>query len=108
MLRIIKRRVAPAEIAWESNLPPLLRRIMAASMKARPCVVPYLIAQVDHELDWFDQVLAERGDYLVGFEFGRADLTAASLLAATPALADHALNDPRRPVDVDPTGAVVT
>ena len=60
---------------------PLLRRMMAAGMNARPRVLPDLIAQVDRELDWFDGVLAERGDYLVGREFGRADLTAASLLS---------------------------
>jgi glutathione S-transferase len=50
-------------------------------MNARPRLLPDLIAQVDSELDWFDGVLAERGDHLVGREFGRADLTAASLLA---------------------------
>lgn len=60
---------------------PLLRRMMAAGMNARPRLLPDLIAQIDRELDWFDQVLAERGDHLVGREFGRADLTAASLLA---------------------------
>lgn len=60
---------------------PLLRPIMAAGMNARPHLLPDLIAQVDRELDWFDQVLGERGDHLVDREFGRADLTAASLLA---------------------------
>lgn len=60
---------------------PLLRRAMIAGMNARPNVLPDLIGKVDRELDWFDRVLAERGDYLVGGEFGRADLTAASLLA---------------------------
>ena len=60
---------------------PLLRQIMAAGMNARPHLLPDLIAQVDRELDWFDRVLAERGDHLIGREFGRADLTAASLLA---------------------------
>jgi glutathione S-transferase len=60
---------------------PLLRRIMAVGMNARPHLLPDLIAQVDYELDWFDRVLAERGAYLVGQKFGRADLTAASLFA---------------------------
>lgn len=54
---------------------------MAAGMNAQPGFLPDLIAQVDRELDWFDQVLAARGDYLVGPEFGRTDLTAASLFA---------------------------
>lgn len=60
---------------------PLLRRVMAAGMNAQPRHLPDLIAQVDRELDWFDQMLAKRGEHLVGHEFGRADLTAASLLA---------------------------
>lgn len=60
---------------------PLLRRMMAAGMNALPRLLPELITQVERELDWFDQVLTERGDHLVGQEFGRADLTAASLLA---------------------------
>lgn len=63
-------------LAW-----PLLRRLMAAGMDARPHLLPGLISQVDRELDWFDRLLAERGYYLVGREFGRTDLTAASLLA---------------------------
>ncbi len=71
-----KRQATIVWLTW-----PLLRRIMAAGMNARPRLLPDLIAQVDRELDWFDQVLAERGDHLVGREFGRADLTAASLLA---------------------------
>lgn len=60
---------------------PLLWRMMAAGMNAWPHVLPDLLARLDQELDWFDAVLAERGAYLVGGEFGRADLTAASLLA---------------------------
>lgn len=71
-----KRQATIGRLTW-----PLLRRIMASGMNARPRLLPDLIARVDHELDWFDQVLAERGDHLVGGEFGRADLTAASLLA---------------------------
>ncbi|HQS97030.1 MAG TPA: hypothetical protein PK823_11115 [Novosphingobium sp.] len=65
-----KRQAAVGRLTW-----PLLRPIMAAGMNARPRVLPDLIAQVDCELDWFDQVLAGRGDHLVGREFGRADLT---------------------------------
>lgn len=71
-----KRQAAIGRLTW-----PILRRVMAAGMNARPRVLPDLIAQMDRELDWFDRVLAERGDHLVGEKFGRADLTAASLLA---------------------------
>ena len=60
---------------------PLLRRVMASGMNAQPHLLPDLTAQVDFELDWLDGVVVERGDHLVGQEFGRADLTAASLLA---------------------------
>lgn len=71
-----KRQMAIGRLTW-----PLLRRIMASGMNALPGLLPDLLAQVERELDWFDQVLAERGDYLTGPEFGRADLTAASLFA---------------------------
>lgn len=77
LLRGTSRR--QATIGWLTW--PLLRRIMVAGMNARASVLPDLIAHVDRELDWFDRVLVERGDHLVGREFGRADLTAASLLA---------------------------
>ncbi|HEX7954832.1 MAG TPA: glutathione S-transferase N-terminal domain-containing protein [Burkholderiales bacterium] len=77
LLRGTSRRQATiGRLTW-----PFLRPIMVAGMNARPSILPELIAQVDRELDWFDRVLAERGDHLVGGEFGRADLTAASLLA---------------------------
>ena len=36
---------------------------------------------VDEELAWLDEILADGRGYLVGSEFSRADLTAASLLA---------------------------
>lgn len=77
LLRVTSKRQAKiGRLTW-----PLLRRVMVASMNARPDVLPGLIAQVEHELDWLDQILSERGDHLVGEVFGRADLTAASLLA---------------------------
>lgn len=76
LLRVTSTRQAIiGRLTW-----PLLRRLMVAGMNARPDVLPGLISQIDRELDWFDQILSERGDYLVGNEFGRADLTAASLL----------------------------
>lgn len=52
-------------------------------------MLPHLTSQVDQELDWFDQVMSERGDYLVGNEFGRADLTTASLLAPAALLQEE-------------------
>ena len=60
---------------------PLLRHLMAAGMNARPSILPNLISRLNIELDWLDTLLAKRGDHLVGGEFGRTDLTAASLLA---------------------------
>ena len=71
-----KRQTTIGLLTW-----PLMRRLMASGMNAQPRFLPELIEHVDGELDWFDRVLAERGDHLVGQKFGRADLTAASLLA---------------------------
>lgn len=78
---VLLRGTSPRQATMARLIWPLLRRIMASGMNAQPHRLPDLISQVDRELDWFDRVLAERGDHLVGQEFGRADLTAASLLA---------------------------
>jgi glutathione S-transferase len=59
---------------------PLMRRLMIAGMNARPTLVRRVEAQLDAELDWFDRRVAGR-QFLVGDQFGRADITAASLLA---------------------------
>ena len=69
-------QAAMVRLAW-----PILRSVMVAGMDARPQFLPKLLAKVEHELDWFDRVITERKRHLVGQEFGRADLTAASLLA---------------------------
>jgi glutathione S-transferase len=53
---------------------------MIAVMDARPALVSALGQELEAELDWFDQHLAWRG-HLIGDRFGRADITAASLLA---------------------------
>lgn len=71
-----KPHAAIARLVW-----PLLRRTMTAGMNAQPRLLPDLTPQVERELEWFDLVLAERGDHLVAGRFGRADLTAASVLA---------------------------
>lgn len=77
LLRVSSRRQsAIGRLTW-----PLMRQLMVSGMNARLDVLPDLITRVDRELDWFDQVLHERGDYLSEYDFGRADLTAASLLA---------------------------
>jgi glutathione S-transferase len=60
---------------------PVTRRLIVAGMRARPEFLPELTRRLDGELAWFAGVLAERGERLVGGAFGRADLTAASLLA---------------------------
>jgi glutathione S-transferase len=53
---------------------------MVAGMNARPALIPELEQKNTAELDWFEDQLAGRR-YLVGDQFGRADLTAACLLA---------------------------
>lgn len=64
-----------SRLAW-----PLTRRLMAAGMNARPALIPELEQKLTAELDWFEDQLAGRR-HLVGDQFGRADITAASLLA---------------------------
>lgn len=44
---------------------------------------------IEGELDWFDGLLADDGQYLVGERFSRADITAASLLAPLVLPAEH-------------------
>ena len=60
---------------------PRTRRRIVQLMDARPALVPALLDRVEASLARFDGVLAERGGRLAGPAFGRADLTAASLLA---------------------------
>jgi glutathione S-transferase len=59
---------------------PVTRRLMVASMNARREVIPELEQERAAERDWFDGQITG-GRHLVGKEFGRADLMAASLLA---------------------------
>lgn len=66
---------AACRILW-----PITRRMMAASMEARPEIEPELKSRLDAELAWFEQRLGTAA-YLDGDSFGRADLTAASLLS---------------------------
>lgn len=58
---------------------PVTRRLMRVGMKARPELLPEVERRLEAELDWFESELADRA-HLVGDAFGRADLTAASLL----------------------------
>lgn len=69
---------------------PLTRRLMVAGMDARPALIPELEQKLTAELDWFEDHLAGRR-HLVNDRFGRADITAASLLAplARPAAHPH-------------------
>jgi glutathione S-transferase len=68
-------QAALGRLAW-----PATRRAMIAGMDARPARVPALAHELEVELTWFDDHLAGRA-HLVGDHFGRADITAASLLA---------------------------
>jgi glutathione S-transferase len=72
--------VPPLQVALGKALWPLMRPLMIRSMNARPRLLGALKEKLDSELDWFENRL--RGaPYLVGNRFGRADITAASLLA---------------------------
>lgn len=68
---------------------PLTRRLMVAKMNTHAELLPQLERQLDAELAWFDGVIGER-EHLVGDRLGRADITAASLLA--PLVRGPALN----------------
>ena len=59
---------------------PLTRRAMIAGMNARESLLPAIERRLDAELDWFAGELSGR-HFLVGNRLGRADITAASLLA---------------------------
>ena len=59
---------------------PATRRLMARAMNARPALLPTIALQLEAELDWLEDRLGGRR-HLVGHCFGRADLTAASLLS---------------------------
>lgn len=59
---------------------PITRRMMVATMDARPDLEPVLRLRVEDELRWFEARLGS-ARYLAGAAFGRADITAASLLA---------------------------
>jgi glutathione S-transferase len=64
-----------ARLMW-----PVTRRLMRAGMNTYPHLVPALEAEIDAELSRFEERLGA-GDHLVDGRFGRADLTAASLLS---------------------------
>ena len=64
-----------ARLAW-----PITQRLMISGMNAREALVPELERQLAAELDWFEAELGQR-QHLVGDDLGRADITAASLLA---------------------------
>ena len=59
---------------------PVIRKAMIKGMDIRPELAPRIEGELDRELDWFETRLGQRG-YLVGDRFGRADITAASLLS---------------------------
>ncbi len=67
-------QAAMARLVW-----PATRRAMIAALDGRASLVPALGRELAAELEWFDGVLAGRR-YLVDDRFGRANITAASLL----------------------------
>ena len=76
-------QAALGRLAW-----PVTRRLMIQGMNARADLAPALEQELAAELDWFDGILGGRR-YLVGDQFGRADITAASLLAPLASPAEH-------------------
>lgn len=71
-------------LAWGKIVP-----MMINGMDLGPAQGEQSRAKVMGELDWLDGLLADGRRYLVGDSFSRADLTAASLLAALAAPPQH-------------------
>lgn len=80
VLDILLDGVDPAEATLARLAWPATRRMMIAGMRTQAEHLPDLDCQIAEALAWFGDVLADRR-YLVGARFGRADLTAASLLS---------------------------
>jgi glutathione S-transferase len=59
---------------------PVTRRVMIAMMDCRPDLISKLETDLEREFNWFENRLQGR-PYLSNDGFGRADITAASLLA---------------------------
>jgi glutathione S-transferase len=80
----VKSMVLDGVPMWQSVVGgvmwPNVRKRMIELMNARPELVVSLEAELDAELTWFDGRVEGRR-YLVGEAFGRADITAASLLS---------------------------
>ena len=74
--------VAPGEARLARLVWPLTRLLMRKGFRAAPEHLPELSRRLGAELAWLGETLAARGGaHLVGGAFGRADLTAASLLS---------------------------
>ena len=71
-------------LAWGRIVP-----LMIKGMDIGPAQGEQSRAKVARELDWLDGLLSEGRRYLVGDSFSRADITAASLMAALVAPPQH-------------------
>lgn len=80
VLDLLLDGVAPAEAALARPTWPATRQVMIARMGAEAWRLPSLATEVAEVLGWFGRHLDGRS-YLSGDGFGRAELTAASLLA---------------------------
>jgi glutathione S-transferase len=59
---------------------PVTRSVMVTTMNCSPTLLLHIQAELERELDWFENRLHGK-QYLSGDNFGRTDITAASLLA---------------------------
>lgn len=80
VLDILLDGVDPAEATLARLAWPATRRMMVAGMSTQAEHLPDLDRRITEALAWFGVVLGERR-YVVGEQFGRSDLTAASLLS---------------------------
>ena len=81
---LISALVRDGAPAWQAGAAramwPVTRRAMIERMNARPSMLTVLAVEIEAELAWFEEQMDGRG-YLRGNAIGRADITAASLLA---------------------------
>jgi glutathione S-transferase len=77
---VLLHGVSPVQAALGRACWPMIRRAMAAHMTIRPERLPELEQQIDSELDWAD-ALTTNGGPLGSGDFGRNEITAASILA---------------------------
>jgi glutathione S-transferase len=86
---IFTRDLVPSERRSLDENWGVVRQLMMGAMDLGPEQREESRRIVENELDWFDGLLADGRHFLLGDRFSRADITAASLLAALALPKEH-------------------